>query len=146
MSDLKSFFLENAEKVENEKYVASTRFKDGKGKPVEWEIRCLTNAEVEKIKAASQKKSNMQTGRKKKGLSIDMLDVPKYLKNLAVAAIVYPDLHDADLQNSYSVKDASALYDVMLTPGEAQDLTDEVQQICGFDVDFDDKVNEAKNS
>ncbi|HBF4730834.1 TPA: phage portal protein, partial [Clostridioides difficile] len=38
MSNLSAFLAQNAIKVDNIKYVASNRFLDKEGKPVEWEL------------------------------------------------------------------------------------------------------------
>ena len=65
---------------------------------------------------------------------------------LAVACIVYPNLSDAELQNSYHVKCAEDLLKTMLTPGEYVDCVAKVQEICGFDTLLDDEVEAAKNS
>ncbi|EQG32401.1 phage XkdN-like family protein [Clostridioides difficile DA00129] len=59
--------------------------------------------------------------------------------------IVFPDLHDAELQNSYGVMGAEELLTTMLTPGEYTDLSSEVGEVNGFDRTFEDKVEEAKN-
>ncbi len=62
------------------------------------------------------------------------------------ASIVYPDLYDAELQDSYGVKTPEDLLLAMVdNPGEYSDLTAFVQKFQGFDVSFSDKVDEAKN-
>ena len=46
---LKAFMREELLQREPVKYVASKRMKDDDGKPIEWELRVLTNDEVEEI-------------------------------------------------------------------------------------------------
>ena len=68
------------------------------------------------------------------------------MKKLICASIVAPDMHDADLQDSYGVKTPEDLLMAMVDdPGEYQNLAAYVQQLQGFNVSFEDKVNEAKN-
>jgi hypothetical protein len=145
MSNLKGFLKANSEQVKNEKFVASKRFKDDKGNPIPWEIRCLTKDEIDTIRSNSQIQVTVHQDHKKKGIPMKQLDVYTYLTKLAVAATVYPELDDTTLQDSYGVKTAYDLYCAMLTPGEAQNYEDEVQAVNGFDIDFDEKVDEAKN-
>lgn len=54
-------------------------------------------------------------------------------------------MDDAELQNSYGVMGADALLKVMLTPGEYADYLTKIQEVNGFDISFDEKVDEAKN-
>ena len=64
---------------------------------------------------------------------------------LATECIVYPDLRNAELQNSYQVMGAGALLKKMLKPGELQDLYVKIQEVNGFDETFEEKVDRAKN-
>jgi len=68
-----------------------------------------------------------------------------YLGRLAARCTVFPDLNDKTLQDSYSVMGADHLLRAMLTPGEYAEYLRQVQKICGFDVPFDELVDEAKN-
>ena len=82
----------------------------------------------------------------KKNLFQNEVDYNLYLAKLAVACIVYPNLSDAELQNSYHVKCAEDLVKTMLTPGEYVDCVAKVQEICGFDTLLDDEVEAAKHA
>ena len=64
---------------------------------------------------------------------------------LAARCTVYPNLNDASLQDSYGVMGADALLKKMLTAGEYAEYLMKIQEINGFDVSFEDKVEEAKN-
>ena len=63
---------------------------------------------------------------------------------LAAACTVYPNLNDAELQDSYGTKCAEELISAMLTPGEYTNYTEKLFDICGFG-DKLDLVEQAKN-
>ena len=66
---------------------------------------------------------------------------------MVVAATVYPDLYDAELQDSYGVKTPEdLLYAMVDDAGEYQNLTVWTQKFQGLSQTFEEKVNEAKNS
>ena len=142
MSGLKAFFAQNALKVENEKVVVSKRFLDDKGNPMEWEIQAITPKENEQLKESNTKK--VKAGGKKQ-YYMPELSFADYSAELIATCIVYPNLNDADLQDSYKVMGATDLIRKMLTPGEYDELFTKVQEINGFEIDFGDKVDEAKN-
>lgn len=141
MSNLSAFLAQNALKVENEKYVASKRFLED-GKPVEWELCGITNEEDEALRKSSTKRKPVPG---KRNMYAPETDYPEYLAKLVVKCTVFPNLNDAEVQNSYGVMGAEALVKKMLTPGEYNDLASKVQEINGFDVPLDEAVDEAKN-
>lgn len=141
MSNLSAFLSQNAIKDENIKYVASKRFVE-KDKPVEWEIKSITSTEDESIRKSCTKRIQVQGH---KGQYTIDTDYDKYLGLLAVKCIVFPNLNDKELQDSYGVMGADNLLKVMLKPGEYQDLLKKVQAANGFDVPLDEMVEEAKN-
>ena len=63
---------------------------------------------------------------------------------LLAASVVYPDLNDAELQDSYGVKTPEALINKMLYMREATVLAQEIAKLSNFD-DLADAVTEAKN-
>lgn len=136
---LNAFLKQNALQVENVKYVASNRFVED-GKPVEWEIKAVTPKEDEEIRKSCTKKVQIR-----KGQYQSETDVDKYVGKLAVACVVFPNLNDAELQNSYGVMGADDLLKTMLLPGEYTDLLQKVQEVCGFDISQGDLVDEVKN-
>ncbi|MCQ5130632.1 phage portal protein [Butyricicoccus faecihominis] len=142
--DFQEFMLGNALPVENRKVTVSKRFvKDGKAIP--WEIRAITNDEDETLRKNFMRRVPAPGKAGKRGQYVQDFDGPGYMSALCAACVVYPNLNDAALQDSYKVKDAEALLRAMLTPGELGDLAAEVQEHCGFDVSMADKVEEAKN-
>lgn len=141
-ANLSAFFAQNAVKIENVKVVASKRFKDEKGKAVEWEICCISAAENNKIRKASMRQVPVAGGRK--GQVTNEFDANSYQSKIAVACTVFSNLNNAELQDSYGVKDAEELISVMLSPGEFENYTSKILEINGF-AEMDELVDEAKN-
>lgn len=142
MGNLSCFLSQNAVKIENSKIVVSKRFLE-KGKPVEWEIRAITTEEEEALRKSCTKKVPVPG---KRGQYTQETDFDLYLGKVAVACTVFPNLNDKELQDSYGVLSADALLKKMLTPGEYTEFQSKVQELNGFDTDFNDTVEEAKNS
>jgi hypothetical protein len=141
MSDLSAFLAQNVAQDESIKYVASKRFVED-GKPVEWELQSVTSEEDEQIRKSCTKKVQVPG---KRGQYTQDTDYEKYLGLLAVRCVVFPNLNDAKLQDSYGVMGADTLLKKMLKPGEYQDLLKKIQEINGFDIGMDELVDEAKN-
>lgn len=80
----------------------------------------------------------------KRGSFRQEFDNVLYLAKLAAACTVYPNLNDAELQDSYGTKCAEELISAMLTPGEYTNYTEKLFDICGFG-DKLDLVEQAKN-
>lgn len=69
-----------------------------------------------------------------------------YIRRMIAASVVVPDLYDQELQDSYGVKTPEELLLAMVDdPGEYNELANFVQKFQGFNVSFEDKVDEAKN-
>ena len=98
MSGLSAFFLENAVLVKNEKYAVSMRFLNEFDTPQLWEIRCITAQEDEALRLECTRRVPVPG---KYGQYTAETDRELYLGKLLVACTVYPNLHDAQLQNSY---------------------------------------------
>lgn len=159
MSELSYFLAGNAVKEEITKFVVSERFLkpvlDGNGnqvtdtetnqpktEPVEWELAPITSKQSKDIKKICTKRVPSPVN---KNIVVPETDFDTYLCKLALACVQYPDLNNADLQDSYSVVGAENLIQTMLKDGEYQNLLNKVQEINGFDIGLQDKVNEAKN-
>lgn len=137
--DLSVFFAQNKREEENVKFVASKNFGDGN---VEWEIRVIDNDENEVIRKTCTKRVPVPG---KHGVFTPELDIDLYTIKIAVAATVFPNLNNAELQNSYNVLGAEALLKKMLTPGEYRRYCDKVAEVNGFMDEFSELVDEAKN-
>jgi hypothetical protein len=140
MTDFSIFMAGNVP-AENTKYVASKRFSN-KDKPVEWEIKAVSSELDEAIRKECTKRVPIAG---KRGQYNQETDTDKYIGKLCVACTVYPNLNDAELQDSYGVKTADALLKKMLLPGEYTEYKAKVMEVNGFDLSMDDLVDEAKN-
>lgn len=136
---LSAFLAQNAEKVQVVKYAATDRIKED-GKPVEWEIGCVSGTQDASFRNGCTRQVQV-----KKHQYRDVFDVNAYLVKLAAASTLYPDLNSSELQKSYGVMDAESLLTAMLTPGELSAYELRVQEANGFDVPLEDQVDEAKN-
>ena len=64
---------------------------------------------------------------------------------MCVACTVFPNLNDAELQDSYGVKTPDALLKKMLKPGEYTEYKAKVMEVNGYDMSMEELVDEAKN-
>ena len=135
-----AFLKTNKIEKSNEFIPVSQSFVDGEGNAILWEVRQLTNEEMKFIKKSCVK----QVKDKRGGVSVET-DTDKMLCLMAATSVVYPDLKNAELQNSYGVMGEIALLEAMLSAGELLAFEQKINEINGFDVSFDDKVEEAKN-
>lgn len=141
MSDFSVFMAGNAKVDENVKYVASKRFAKN-GKPVEWEIKAIDSDLDEMLRKECTKKVPIPG---KRGQYNQETDTDKYIGKMCVACTVYPNLNDAELQNSYGVKDGVSLLKKMLLPGEYTEYKSKVMEVNGYDMSMEELVDEAKN-
>jgi len=141
MSDFSVFMAGNAAKEETVKYVASKRFAV-KGKPVEWEIKAIDSDLDETLRKESTKRVPIPG---KRGQYNQEVDTDKYIAKVCVACTVYPNLNDAELQDSYGVKTGDALLKKLLKPGEYTEYKAKVMEVNGYDMSMEELVDEAKN-
>jgi hypothetical protein len=143
MSNNLSFFLAgNALKEDVTKFVVSDRFVNGKCEPIEWELAPVTSKKANEIKKDCTKRRPSPIN---KNIVVPETDFDSYLCKLVIECVKYPDLNNAELQDSYHVVGAENLIQTMLKDGEYQNLLQKVQEINGFDVGLKEKVEEAKN-
>lgn len=141
MSDFSVFMAGNALKGDTVKFVASKRFVV-KGKPVQWEIKAIDSDTDEAIRKECTKRVPIGG---KRGQYNNETDTDKYIGKMCVACTVYPNLNDAELQDSYGVKSADALLKKMLLPGEYTEYKAKVMEVNGYDMSMEELVDEAKN-
>lgn len=133
----------NKVQKENEKYAPTVSLIGSDGTPIRWEFRHITSKENERLRESCTTEVQV-TG--KPNLFRQKVDTSRYVAKMIVAATVYPDLYDAELQDSYGVKTPEELlYSLVDDAGEFQDFTIWMQKFQGFSKSFDEKVNEAKN-
>lgn len=139
MSGLNAFLSQNAIKAENEKHIISERFLDEEGKAIPWEIRALSERENQALRKSFTTKTRV------KGVVVTETDYEGYLAKLITESVVFPNLKDKELQESYGVLGAESLAKTMLIGGEYDELLKKVQLVNGFNIEDEKIIEEAKN-
>lgn len=143
MGDLSRFLKKNKAVKENLRVAATKSLTDEKGMPLMWEVRPITTKEDNRMRDECTIEVPV-TG--KPGLYRPKLNSEKYLAKMAASCIVYPNLDDKELQDSYGVMGAEQLVMEMLdNPGEFNTFMNRIQEYNGFTDTFQEKVDEAKN-
>jgi len=137
--DLSAFLNAEIEDDAPHFYAASTKFKGKDGRPVAWELRKLSTREYKVIRKQAQVKKTVQG--KRGQVEVDF-DVAKFHAGLAVAAVVFPDLRNAQLQDKFGVREPEELLNEMLNPAEFDDLAHEIMELCGYkdDAELEEEV------
>ena len=104
------FYRENRQERE-EKEILLTKRQTADGSELLWRIRPMTQRENEEI----WKRCGEEEGR--------------YRQAVVAESVVFPDLKDADLQNSYGAFGAERLLERLLTAGEYACLAAAVEEI-----------------
>ena len=141
MSNLSAFMRANVEQIENHKFAASPRIKGEDGKPMEWEICCISADEYARIRSGCIRQVPVPG---KKNQFTQQLDTYTFQARVAAACTVFPDLTNAELQDSWGVTKPEDLVGAMLIGGEFDDYITEVFEVNGFKAE-DELVDEAKN-
>lgn len=143
MSKFAKFMKANKAVKENGFYPATKSLCDEKGNPLKWEFKHISSKENEELREGCTidipvtGKPNMYRPKLKSSL---------YIQRMIATSVVMPDLLDSELQDSYGVKTPEDLLLAMVDdPGEYNDLAAFVQKFQGFNVSFEDKVDEGKN-
>lgn len=138
---LSAFMRPNVAEIKNASFAPSPRFVGEDGKPVEWEIRCISADEYARIRSGCIRQVPVIG---KKGQYTQQLDTYTFQAKVAAACTVFPDLTNAELQDSWGVATPEQLVGVMLIGGEFDDYITEVFEVNGFK-DEPELVDEAKN-
>ena len=136
------FMKKNKTVKENTYYPATASLCDEKGKPLMWEIKALTTKESEDIR----EKCTIDVPVPGKPGMYRQKVTKDYVPTLIAAAVVSPDLRNAELQDSYGVTSPKDLILEMLdNPDEYAKMLQFVQNYSGIDTSFDEEIKEAKN-
>ena len=136
------FMKRNKAQKSNAKYVATQSLTDKDGNPLEWEFKPVTTRESEALREECTVDVPV-TG--KPNMYRPKLLSSKYITKLIAKSVVYPDLMNADLQDSYGVKTADdLLLEILDDVGEFNACVTFVQNLSGIEP-LKDKVKEAKN-
>ena len=143
MADLKLFLKGNKKERETTEYAATKSLCDENGEPLKWTIKALTTKENDQIREECSKEIPV-TG--KPNMYRTKVNTSRYIAMMITRAVVFPDLNDTQLQNSYGVVTPEDLLKEMVdTPAEYDAFAQFVQQFSGFDTSLTEKVDEAKN-
>lgn len=143
MSNLSLFLKKNKKVRTNTFYAATKSLCDAEGNPVKWEIKALSTKESEDIRTECTTEVPV-TG--KMGMYRPKIDSKLYVAKLIASCVVFPDLYNRELQDSYGVKTPEDLLKEMIDdPAEYDEFAKFVQNYNGLDETLEDKVNEAKN-
>lgn len=134
---LKSFLRQNVKPNEHEKVQISKRFIDEEtGEPEFWEIRALDSYEVDECERQATKLQRVGKTDRYEAKT----DQGKFALMTMTRAIVYPDLTDRELQDSYGVNNPEDLLCKLLLPGERQKLIEICNRLNDYGQDLDDAV------
>lgn len=142
MSDIKNmslngFFKNKAKQVDDVRVVVSERFLDEEtGKPWEWVLHPLSTKAVEEI-TKKNTVTKLVDGKKVKETNEENLNA-----DLLEKVVLFPQLNDAKLQDSYGVTNVNDLLGAMLYPGETQVLIQALQDVMSGKANT---VSELKN-
>lgn len=143
MADLKLFLRGNKKSRGTTKYAATSTLCDEKGNPLEWEIKPLTTAENDEIREACTYEVQVVG---KPNMFRTKVNTSKYIAMMIARSVVFPDLNNTELQDSYGVMTPEELVKAMVDiPSEYDEFATFIQTYNGFDTSLDDKVAEAKN-
>ncbi len=130
---LEDFLVENVETIDPVQVVLSPRFK------APFEIKAITENENATIRKGCRKKVKQKYGQYTTETDQDL-----YLVRLVAACTTVPDFKNAQLQQSWGVIGEESLIQKMLTPGEYAELLNQIQLVCGFDLDVEEAKDEIK--
>lgn len=142
MQDLSVFLKPKQKKAANVKFAPTKLFTDENGKPIEWEFKHLEpKVEAEIRELCTIKK--LKAGKKKSELTFDE---NKYTLLIVCESCVWPDLGNAELQDSYGVKTPEELIQKLIpVAGDYLKLCKFIINYQGLNLSLEDEVEEAKN-
>ncbi|WP_020620261.1 phage tail assembly chaperone [Paenibacillus daejeonensis] len=137
-----AFFMKGkAKAVPDEEVVVSKRYKDDEGNPIPFILRALPTDRIEELQEECTKPI------KRKGRVVDReLDQKRFIARIGVESTIYPEFRDSELLASYGLTDPVAVVKMILSlPGEYGEWINAVQRVNGFDEEFDELTEDAKN-
>ncbi|QNK57550.1 MULTISPECIES: phage tail assembly chaperone [Paenibacillus] len=139
MSTLQQFL--NRHPVDNltEEVVISDRFRDEEGQLMKFTIRAMSADDM-----ASYQKRAMKINPKSKDRKVE-IDSGAITKAIVVNHTVNPSFKDAESIRELGCFDADSYLQKVLLAGEIEELAKEIQRISGYNTNFEELVDEAKN-
>lgn len=143
MGNLSLFLKSNKKKMENQEYAATKSLCDENGEPLKWTLQPVTTKISEKIREACTKEVPVHG---KKGMYRQKFDSADYMAKVICESVVYPDLEDKQLQDSYGVMTPEELIVEMVdNPEEYNALAEFITNMSGLTETLQDAVDEVKN-
>lgn len=143
MSTISNFLKHNKKIKENVKHVASQNFLDENGNPLEWEIQPLKTAVDNELRDESMVTMPHPTT---PNVYTPQLQTKTYLPKMIAASVVFPDLLNAELQNSYDVtKPEDLVLELLDNAGEFNEFALFIQEYNGHNQPLQEKIEEVKN-
>lgn len=141
---LSAFLKENKVNLrENTTFPVTKSFCDAEGEPLAWVIRPLSTDTIENIRTQCTREVPVKG---KANVYRATVDSSQYISELLAASVVEPNLHSAELQDSYGVKTAATLLRQLVdVPGEYTAFMEYVQELNGLDKSQQEEIDEAKN-
>lgn len=133
MSKFKAF-MKGEDRIKTKKVYISDRFIDDNGDIVPFVISTITPRKLKECRKQAEVVLNGET----------KVDNEIFESELLKATIIYPDLKDVELQDSYGALGEINLLEEMLTAGEYNSLTDAIQKFNHF-TGYKELVEKAKN-
>lgn len=132
-SDFSRFMRANKAVKGNEKFAVTKSLTDKDGNPLLWEFRHISSRENSLIQDEVMTADNIKN------------KPTEYIHKLIARSVVYPNLYDSELQDSYNARTPEELlYAMVDNIGEYNALAQFIQTFQGL-TPLSDKVNEAKN-
>lgn len=115
---------------------------DEDGKPLQWELQPISTKMNDSIRESCTTEIPVKGKPNQFRMKVDMV---AYQARLMCASVVYPDLNDKELQDSYGVMTPEDLLKEMVDDaGEYTELMSFVQEISGFTT-LQEDIEEVKN-
>lgn len=141
MNSFAQFMKKNKVQRNNVKYAATKSLLDENGKPLLWELKPLTTKQNEDLRDKCTVDVPVSG---KPNLFRPKLVTKMYVAKLIAASVVYPDLYNKELQDSYGVTTPEdLLLEMVDDPAEYNEFVKFVQDMSGFE-SMSEKVDEAK--
>ncbi|NIK67098.1 phage portal protein [Paenibacillus sp. BK720] len=135
------FMKGKAKQAVIEEILVSRRYEDEEGNPIPFRLKAVDTKRIEELQ------DECTVPQFKKGKKVgEEVDWKRFACRLAVETTVYPDFRDQELLGSYGLVDPCDLVkEILNVGGEYAELIQAVQRVNGFDTDFEELVEEAKN-
>ena len=130
----------NANPIDNltDEVAISDRFKDKEGKLLKFKIKAMNSDEFEDLRKKSMKVS---AGKRR---TVE-LDLKQFNNAIVIGFTLEPNFKDAESIKKIGCMTPEQYLDKVLLPGEIAELSNQIQQLSGFNKDMDELVDEAKN-